>query len=333
MNAPTPTSLAAMRQQQAVPREAQMPAVRVGFFDLQGFELLQRVAKAFASSTLVPVQYQGNVANCMIALNLSERLRADALMVMQNLYIVHGNPGWSSKFLIASVNTCGRYESLRYEWRGEVGKLNYGCRAWTIERSTGEKLHGIWVDWKMVKAEGWDTKKGSKWMTMPDQMFVYRSAAFWQRAYAPEISMGLQTAEELQDYFDAKRDVDGAYSVDMDALKEAGEAEAKPAGKVDTSTGEIIDAMQDDGGSRAGHDPDDDALRRVEQSGQQQGNGPGFEDAIAAVKSGEYDLARDIARSLGDGQKQAVEQAITNAQPPQPTRQRRERGQGGLGIE
>ena len=248
MNAPA--SLAEMKS--PAPREASLPAVRVGFFDLQGFELLQRVAKAFASSTLVPVQYQGNVANCMIALNLSERLHADALMVMQNLYIVHGNPGWSSKFLIASVNTCGRYESLRYEWRGEEGKPNFGCRAWTIERSTGEKLYGIWVDWKMVKAEGWDAKKGSKWMTMPDQMFIYRAAAFWQRAYAPEISMGLATAEELQDTFDARRNADGSYSVDLGDLRVSEEKTDEATASIDTATGEISDDQ-------------DDALRQLEQ--------------------------------------------------------------------
>ena len=320
MNAPQ--SLAEMKS--PAPREASMPAVRVGFFDLQGFELLQRVSKAFASSTLVPVQYQGNVANCMIALNLSERLRADALMVMQNLYIVHGNPGWSSKFLIASVNTCGRYESLRYEWRGEEGKPNYGCRAWTIERSTGEKLFGIWVDWKMVKAEGWDAKKGSKWLTMPDQMFVYRAAAFWQRAYAPEISMGLNTAEEIQDTYDATQMPDGSFTVDVSTLKPANDSPAMT--KVDTSTGEIIDAQ-----SSAKSDPDDDALRHVEQAGREQ-SGPSFEDAIAAVKSGEYDLARDMARSLPEGQKQALEMAITNAQNPKQTTQRRQRGEG-LGLE
>ncbi|MGC4059378.1 MAG: hypothetical protein QM749_00365 [Aquabacterium sp.] len=153
----------------------------------------------------------------MIALNLARRLNADELMVMQNLYIVHGQPGWSSKFLIASVNTCGRYESLRYEWRGTPGTDDYGCRAWTIEKSTGEKLFGIWVDWKMVKAEGWCNKSGSKWKTMPDQMFIYRSAAFWQRGYAPEISMGLSSAEELADVVDVRSD--GSYTVTSESLR------------------------------------------------------------------------------------------------------------------
>ncbi len=207
--------------------------VTAGFFDQAGFELLQRVAKAFSTSTLVPQAYQGNLSNCMIALNLARRLRADELMVMQNLYIVHGNPGWSSKFLIACVNTCGRFSALRYEWRGEANADNFGCRAWTIERETGERLNGVWVDWKMVKAEGWNKKSGSKWLTMPDQMFVYRAAAFWQRAYAPEISMGLQTAEELADVLDV--DASGAVNVSQRPIPPS-------SGQVDPDTGEILPA-------------------------------------------------------------------------------------------
>lgn len=209
MNAPQTTSNALAVQQSNMP-------VRAGFFDAAGFDLIQRVAKAFASSTLVPAHYQNNVPNCMIALNLAQRLKADELMVMQNLYIVHGNPGWSSKFLIASVNTCGRFSALRYEWRGtdRVGG-EFGCRAWTIERETGERLDGAWVDWAMVRAEGWDKKNGSKWKTMPEQMFIYRAAAFWQRAYAPEISMGLSTQEELADVIDVTSD--GGYTVTQEA--------------------------------------------------------------------------------------------------------------------
>lgn len=223
MNAPV--QLAQLQQPQH-----STAVVQAGFFDLQGFELLQRVAKAFASSSLVPQAYQNNVANCMIALNLARRLNADELMVMQNLYIVHGNPGWSAKFLIACVNSCGRYESLRYEWRGQPGADDYGCRAWTIEKSTREKLFGAWVDWKMVKAEGWNKKSGSKWLTMPDQMFIYRSAAFWQRGYAPEISMGLSTAEELADVVDVRSD--GSYTVTSESLR-------TDMPRVDQATGEI----------------------------------------------------------------------------------------------
>ena len=195
-----------MNAPQQLPAVADAPrpvaTVRTGFDTLEGFELMQRVAKMFSSSDLVPQQYRGNAANCIIALDMANRIGANPLLAMQNLYVVHGTPGWSSKFLIATVNACGRFTSLRYEWRGEPGQPEYGCRAWAIERETGERLEGIWVTWKMVNAEGWSKKSGSKWLTMPDQMFVYRAAAFWQRAYAPELAMGLQTVEDLDDVID-----------------------------------------------------------------------------------------------------------------------------------
>lgn len=220
MNAPSTPQQVTLAQLSQAQQKPQNAVVTAGFFNSEGFELMQRVAKAFASSTLVPQTYQGNVPNCMIALNLAQRLKADELMVMQNLYIVHGNPGWSSKFLIACVNTCGRYSAMRYEWRGDAGADDFGCRAWALEKDTGERLNGVWVDWKMVKAEGWNAKNGSKWKTMPEQMFVYRAAAFWQRAYAPEISMGLSSAEELNDTYEAQSVAPGVYAVDTESLRQ-----------------------------------------------------------------------------------------------------------------
>lgn len=193
--------------------EIKAPAISAGFFNLESFELIQRVARAFSESDLVPKQYQKNLPNCMIAMDMAQRIGANPLMVMQNLYVVHGTPGWSSKFLIATVNVSGAFSRIRYEWKGNPGTPEFGCRAWAIEKETGERLDGIWVTWAMVKAEGWDAKNGSKWKTMPDQMFIYRASAFWQRAYAPEISMGLTTAEELHDVYDAERSAGGEYEV------------------------------------------------------------------------------------------------------------------------
>lgn len=242
------TSLGALREQAAAPREANLPAVRAGFFDLQSFELMQRVAKGFASSTLVPAAYQGNIANCMIALNMAQRIGADPLACMQNLYIVHGSPAWSSKFLIATVNACGRYSSMRYEWKGEPGTDEYGCRAWAVEKETGERLNGIWVTWAMVKAEGWNAKNGSKWKTIPDQMFVYRAAAFWQRAYAPELSMGLTTQEEAEDIIDVRPQPDGTYAANLDELRSGPAPEPKP----ETSQAETVEPKEPETGAGKG---------------------------------------------------------------------------------
>lgn len=222
---------------------SQKQTTAMGFFDVDSFELTQRIAKAFSSSELVPKIYQGasGIASCMIALEMAQRMNASPLMVMQNLYVVHGNPGWSSKFLVATINTCGRYNTLRYEVSSDNAKdKNYKCRAWTIEKSTGERLDGEWIDWDMVNSEGWATKSGSKWKTMPGQMFKYRAAAFWCRAYAPELSMGLQTSEELHDVYEASVNDDGSYSVNekVDPLVAMAEKMATKEG-VDLKTGVI----------------------------------------------------------------------------------------------
>ena len=226
---PASTSLAAVQRSSAV-----------GFSDLQAFENLQRMAKPLAASALVPQQFRNNIGDCMIALDMAQRLHASPLQVMQNLYVVHGSPAWSSKFLIATINACGRYSSLRYEWKGKPGNDDYGCRAWAEEKATGQRLDGVWVTWAMVKAEGWSKKNGSKWLTMADQMFVYRAATFWQRAYAPELSMGLSTQEELQDVIDVAPD--GSYTITSESIH----ARSVEAETIDHQTGEVAEPATDD---------------------------------------------------------------------------------------
>lgn len=167
------------------------------FGNSASFEHAQRVAKMLSSSNLIPKEYQGNVQNTMIALEMANRIGASPLMVMQNLYIVYGKPSWSSTFIIAAINSCHKFSPLRFEVTGEGDQK--GCMAWAYDLATNDKLEGPRVTIEMAKKEGWFTKNGSKWQTMPDLMMRYRAAAFFGRLYAPEIMMGMQTAEEVQD--------------------------------------------------------------------------------------------------------------------------------------
>lgn len=188
--------------------------ISVGLTDSQSFELAQRVAKCFAASTLVPREYQGNLPNCVIALNMAARMSADPMMIMQNLVVIHGRPSWSAQFLIATFNKCGRFSSIRYDFTGVEGRDDWGCRATATELSTGEFLVGPLVTIALAKKEGWFQKAGSKWQTMPEQMLRYRAAAWFVRTIAPEIAMGLQTAEEVRDVYDAAPDKNGTYAVE-----------------------------------------------------------------------------------------------------------------------
>lgn len=157
------------------------------------FEHAQRIAKLLSSSDLVPNQYKGNIANTMVALEMAHRMNASPLMVMQNLHIIHGRPSWGSSFIIASLNSCGRFGTLRFE------STPTSCKAVTTDKQSGTVLEGPTVTMEMAKLEGWSEKPGSKWKTMPELMLKYRAAAFFGRLYAPEIMMGLYSADEVVD--------------------------------------------------------------------------------------------------------------------------------------
>ena len=169
------------------------------FSGIRAFEDAQRIAKALASSTLIPPQFQGQqgFANCLVALEIAGRMNISPFLCMQHLHIIHGRPSWSSAFIIAMVNGCGRFTPLRFEVSGEGESL--ACYAVATDIKTQQELKGPTITMTMAKKEGWATKSGSKWATMPDLMIRYRAAAFWGRLFAGDLLVGLQTQEEVID--------------------------------------------------------------------------------------------------------------------------------------
>lgn len=228
----------------AVQQSAPTGNMGIDLFNPQFFETMQRVCKMYAHSELVPEMYRISaknpeskaVGNCMIALEMASRIGASPLMIMQNMNIIYGRPGWSSKFLIATVNTCGRFDPLqfRFENLGKVGKVKYNdfawdgskgrntivvkefdgtnldnwqCVAFTTKRGGDAVLESAPVSILMAIQEGWYTKNNSKWVTMTKQMLTYRAASFWTSAYAPELSMGMKTTDEIMDIVDVEHEV------------------------------------------------------------------------------------------------------------------------------
>ena len=173
-----------------------------GFGSAAAFRLLYRAGQMLASSALVPENYSGKPADCALIVDIAQRINASPLLLANNLDIIHGRPSFRSQFLIASVNRSGLFSALRYEWKGTQGRDDWGCRAWAIEKATGDRLDGPWIDIALAKAEGWYGRKGSKWQTMPQLMLTYRSAAFWSRIYAPDIALGFPTDDEVRDIID-----------------------------------------------------------------------------------------------------------------------------------
>lgn len=196
------------------------------------FETYQRIAKPLSESNFVPAAYKGNLGDCVIAVEIACRLQVFPLTVMQNLCVVNGNPTWKAKFLIGCVNTCGRYTTLDYRFHidGKVGEVSYKtwakgpdgknreilkpfekpeldnivCVAYAIEKATGRELVSPPASIRMAVGEGWYSKNGSKWPTMPELMLRYRAASYWVSSFAPEMAMGFRTTEEAQDIVDVE---------------------------------------------------------------------------------------------------------------------------------
>lgn len=143
------------------------------------FIMAMQMAKALADSTIVPAIYQKNPSNCLIAIEMAQRMGASAMMVMQNLYPIQGRPSWSSQFLIARINNSHKFDmELQYEETKDKDGKPFSCTAWTTK--DGRRVDGMTVDMQMAKDEGWIAKNGSKWKTMPQLMLRYRAASFFQ---------------------------------------------------------------------------------------------------------------------------------------------------------
>lgn len=183
------------------PEQTALQTVQETNIQLTGgsFDQLMQKSAYWSKMTMIPATYQGKPENCFIALEFAHRYNVNPMTVMQNLDVIQGKPSWSSKFLTAVANECGRFSPIRYEMSGNEGEDDWGCRAYMTEIATGEVLKGPKVTIKMAKDEGWHGKSGSKWKTMPELMLRYRSATFLIRTYAPELTMGLHTKDERED--------------------------------------------------------------------------------------------------------------------------------------
>lgn len=164
------------------------------FSDTGRFALAQRAATVFANSQLVPQHLRGKVADCVIALNIAERLGEDPLTIMQSIYVVSGKAGWSSSYMIARINQSGAIKGrITWDIVGKGKDLEVTAKATLAD--TGEVVTAT-ASMQMAIAEGWTNNK--KYQSMPEQMLRFRSAAMLQRLYFPEVMLGMRTAEELE---------------------------------------------------------------------------------------------------------------------------------------
>ena len=188
------------------------------------------MANALSRSTIIPKAFQGQAANCFVALDMANRMGASPMEIMQNIYVVHGTPGFSAKYAIAMANKSGVFKGpIGFEQSGSGSSL---CvTAFAIVRETGQRVE-FTADMAMAKAEKWDSNPKYK-SGLAALMLKYRSATLLIRTTCPEVLLGMHTADELEDVRYAKAtpvEPEGSPVAQLNALVEPEAApEAEPA--------------------------------------------------------------------------------------------------------
>ena len=165
-------------------------SVKSVYSSIQSFESAQRIAASLADSALVPTAYRGQAGlpNCIVAIEIANRMGMSPFQVMQNLNVIHGRPSWSSQFIIGLITGCGRFVSFSYDETPD------SCQCVATLKTTGEQVSGPKITMDMAKREGWT--KNTKWSTMPQTMLRYRAASAFGRFHIPDLILGIQSVEE-----------------------------------------------------------------------------------------------------------------------------------------
>ena len=178
-----------------------------------------KMAEGLAKSDLVPDNYKGKPESCLIAIDVARQIGARSpIFVMQNLYVVKGKPSWSGQYCDAIVRA--NFKKVKVELSGEGD--NRGCKV-TAYDENDNFCEGTRVTIEMAKKEGWYSKTGSKWQTIPDLMLQYRAFAFFARVHCPDKLLGIHDEFENLDITKIEQKAENPFEeeiIDVEVINE-----------------------------------------------------------------------------------------------------------------
>lgn len=223
------------------------------------FAVRSEIARALSKTCFIPEAFRGKPEDCLVALDMAARLELNPIAVFSDIYVIDNRASFSSKFLIALVNRSGRFSRIQYEegidgeadvtfsgWGEQRGQRktwkekvpNYFATASFTELASGEVFTSPRVDLRFAEKNGWVSKNGSKWQTMPEIMCRYRAASILIKSVCPEIVMGLEWADDLQD---AREEKPAARRVEVSRQSAPVALNAPPAGGESEAVVEVVD--------------------------------------------------------------------------------------------
>jgi hypothetical protein len=159
-------------------------------FSPQTFDQALTFCDYLAESDLVPKDFKGKPANCLIAIQWGAELGLKPLQAVQNIAVINGRAALWGDAVIALVRSSPLCEYITETDDGKTAT----CRV--KRRGEGEEIRTFSVD--DAKAAGLAGKQGP-WTQYPKRMRQMRARAFALRDVFPDVLKGMPIAEEVMD--------------------------------------------------------------------------------------------------------------------------------------
>jgi len=210
--------------------------------DAQAFAQIEKLANLMATGKSTIPAHLKSVGDCMAVTMQALQWKMNPWSVAQKTFLVNGVLGYEAQLVAAVINSSGSISSrFAFEyygpWENIIGKFNiktgdkgkeYRVPGWKLEE---EKGIGIKVsatlkgeseprvlDLLLAQAR---TRNSTLWADDPKQQIAYLAQKKWARLYAPDVILGVYSADELQDNSSIK-DIEG------EVISETSEPEALP---------------------------------------------------------------------------------------------------------
>jgi len=185
-------------------------------------EEAMRFADMLSKSNLVPKDYQGNPANCVIAMQWGMEIGLQPLQAMQSIAVINGRPAIWGDAMLALVRGSGLLEYIS-EYPTDAG-----CTVKIKRRNEPETERSFTIE--DAKKAGLYGKQGP-WLQHPKRMMQLRARAFALRDVFTDVLRGVHIAEEAQDLPPEVKNMGKADEVQA--------APAKPASRADRARAAI----------------------------------------------------------------------------------------------
>jgi hypothetical protein len=191
----------------------QLPVLRgsLDLFEGSTASKVMDLADLVSKSALIPEHFRGKPSDCFIALYRAHRLGCDPFGFMEQTYVVKGKLGYMGQLIIAVLNNSGKFSTpIAFEYSDgptirAAGKDRPDriCRATATLKASGAVVTTT-VSLGMAVENGWDQTPttGKQWHTLTDLRLAYRASTFLGRLYAPDVVLGMQATDELEDISD-----------------------------------------------------------------------------------------------------------------------------------